>query len=138
MSTVYFYEKPGCINNTRQKALFSEAGHLLIVYNLLQHPWPDQPDKLRSFFSSLPVAEWFNRSAPAVKNGEVVPEKLSANEAITLMIANPILIRRPLLEIDGKRFCGFDPLQLSEWLTFQKSIKDLESCPRLHGQDCST
>ena len=137
MSTIYFYEKPGCVNNTRQKTLLREAGHLLIVYNLLQHPWTEQPEKLRSFFSSLSVSEWFNRSAPAIKNGEVIPEKLSADEAISLMLDHPILIRRPLLEIDGKRFCGFDPQQLSQWLSFPQAIQDMESCPRLHSQDCS-
>jgi hypothetical protein len=27
MATVHFYEKPGCINNTRQKKILAAAGH---------------------------------------------------------------------------------------------------------------
>lgn len=137
MTTIYFYEKPGCVNNTRQKKLLTDAGHLLVVYNLLQHPWSEQQDKLLRFFGQLPVADWFNRSAPAIKNGEVIPEKLTASEAISLMIANPLLIRRPLMEIDGNCFCGFEPELLGNWLDVKQEAKGVETCPRLHTQDCN-
>jgi hypothetical protein len=35
MATITFYEKPGCINNTRQKKLIAAAGHQVIAKNLL-------------------------------------------------------------------------------------------------------
>ncbi|WP_256361249.1 hypothetical protein [Methylomonas koyamae] len=82
MATVHFYEKPGCLNNTRQKQLLSAAGHLLVVYDLLQQPWAKQQAKLRSFFGDKPVAEWFNRSAPAIKQGLIDPEMLDEDQAI--------------------------------------------------------
>ena len=97
MATIHFYEKPGCINNTRQKQLLSKAGHLLVVYDLLAQPWAENREKLRSFFGDMPVADWFNRSAPAIKNGEIDPESVSEQQAIDLMAANPLLSRRPLL-----------------------------------------
>jgi nitrogenase-associated protein len=129
MATIQFYEKPGCINNTRQKQLLSKAGHLLIVHNLLEHPWHTEREKLRSFFTDLPVADWFNRSAPAVKNGEVIPERLTAEQAIELMVANPLLIRRPLIEVNERRCAGFDPDSIDAWLGISSADKDLETCP---------
>ncbi|MBI1424317.1 MAG: hypothetical protein GC149_12685 [Gammaproteobacteria bacterium] len=39
MAEIVFYEKPGCGNNTRQKALLAAAGHHVIARNLLTEPW---------------------------------------------------------------------------------------------------
>ncbi len=55
MVTVLFYEKPGCINNTKQKVLLKAAGHEVQAHNLLTEPWT--AESLRPFFGALPVAE---------------------------------------------------------------------------------
>ena len=77
MAKVIFYEKPGCKNNTKQKTLLKAAGHQLEAHNLLTEPWTK--DNLRLFFGDRPVAEWFNKAAPKVKSGEVVPEKIDGD-----------------------------------------------------------
>lgn len=135
MSTVQFYEKPGCVNNARQKQLLTQAGHLLIVHDLQQQPWAQDADKLRSFFGDMPVADWFNRSAPAIKNGVIVPEQASEQQAIDWMIAEPLLIRRPLLEVDGQRLAGFDPEKIQTYLglSLTAQLPDLEICPKQHS-----
>ncbi len=130
MAIVNFYEKPGCANNAKQKRLLREAGHELIVHDLLQQPWKDEPDKLRSFFSDLPVAQWFNQAAPAIKNGHMQPERLDEQQAIALMTADPLLIRRPLLEIDGRRVAGFDAAFMAVWLETALVDVNLEACPK--------
>ncbi|MFN3398592.1 MAG: ArsC/Spx/MgsR family protein [Sulfurimicrobium sp.] len=127
MSSVIFYEKPGCTGNARQKALLREAGHAVEVRNLLVHPWT--ADALRSFFGSRPVAEWFNTSAPRVKSGEVSPQTLDEAAALALMLAEPLLIRRPLIECDGRRECGFDAT-IERWLAIAQPAGDREGCPR--------
>ncbi len=136
MTIVHFYEKPGCLNNAKQKQVLSAAGHLLIVYDLLNQPWATDRARLRSFFGNLPVCEWFNRSAPAIKNGSVIPESLNERQAIELMINDPLLIRRPLLEVDGRRQAGFDPQTIEAWLGLSagKLQDDLETCPKQHKQ----
>ena len=83
MVQVIFYEKPGCINNTKQKALLKAAGHEVIAYDLLKTPWTIS--SLRPFFGDLPVTEWFNKTAPLVKSGEVVPENLDPKTALQLV-----------------------------------------------------
>ncbi len=104
-STVIFYEKPGCLSNHKQKSLLRSLGHDLSVRNLLAEPWT--PDHLRSFFGDLPVRDWFNPTAPRVKQGEVQPAMLDEATALALMIADPLLIRRPLLDTEFGRGCGF-------------------------------
>ena len=130
MAIVHFYEKPGCFNNRLQKQLLLEAGHILFVHNILEEPWTRDKGKLRSFFGDLPVTHWFNRSAPAIKNGEVVPETIDEYQAIELMTADPLLIRRPLLEVEGRRRAGFDAEQIKVWLEADAGEKDLETCPK--------
>ncbi len=91
MATIVFYQKPGCATNARQKLMLEGAGHTVI-----------------GFFGSTPVKAWFNPAAPRVKSGEIAPEKLESAGAITLMLEDPLLIRRPLVEADGPRCAGFD------------------------------
>ena len=49
-----------------------------------------------------PVADWFNRTAPQVKAGEIDPDNMDEQTALLLMIDNPILIRRPLMQVDDR------------------------------------
>jgi nitrogenase-associated protein len=131
MTKVIFYEKPGCINNTKQKTLLTAAGHELEIHNLLTTPWT--AETLRPFFGSLPVAAWFNLSAPRVKSGEINPKTMEESIALALMIEDPLLIRRPLLEVAGVRRVGFDPSAVDEWIGLRvKPSGDLENCPRSH------
>lgn len=106
MARVIFYQKLGCINNDKQKALLLAAGHKVEAHNLLKTPW--SAAKLRLFFDNLPVASWFNRSAPRIKSGEIVPENLDESTALELMIADPLLIRRPLIQVGDFYQAGFD------------------------------
>lgn len=136
MGTITFFEKPGCVNNTKQKQLLSEAGYTVIARDLLHEQWTRQ--RLEAFFSGMPVVEWFNRSAPRVRDGEVVPEQLEADEAYRLMIAEPLLIRRPLMIYGEKNFVGFDMEKLTALLPGERGDVDLESCPRSHGSSCDS
>ena len=127
MATVHFYEKPGCLSHVEQKRLLTYSGHELIVYDLIRYPWADHTEKLRSFFGDLPITDWFNPNAPEIKNVTVIPATLSEKQTIELMVRKPLLIRRPLLEIEGRRFVGFDEAQLLQWLNGTIG-QDLESC----------
>ncbi|AFZ27514.1 nitrogenase-associated protein [Cylindrospermum stagnale PCC 7417] len=117
MTRVIFYEKPGCQGGAKQKALLTAAGHEVVAYNLLAEPWT--VEKLRSFFGKSTVAEWFNKSAPRIKSGEVVPEKVDADTALALMIQDPLLIRRPLLQVGDRREVGFDVAKIDAWIGLQ-------------------
>jgi nitrogenase-associated protein len=130
MTRILFYEKPGCAGNLRQRRLLEDAGHTVVVRNLLSEPWTTE--RLRGFFGARPVAEWFNRNAPQVKSGEVIPETLDAETAMKLLLAKPLLIRRPLLEADGRRETGFEPERIHAWLGLGKNAEApvSEACAR--------
>lgn len=131
MTTVIFYEKPGCTNNARQKVLLAAAGHTVLARNLLIEPWT--AERLLAFFGHRPVAEWFNRAAPRVKSGEVVPQEVDAATALAMMRADPLLIRRPLIEADGRFEVGFDQALIDAWLGLNGQVEgDPESCPKGH------
>ena len=141
MTHIVFYEKPGCANNARQKAWLAAVGHTIEARNLLTHPWTC--DELLRFFGNRPVAVWFNRAAPRIKNGEVRPEMLDDAEALNLLITDPLLIRRPLIEADSRREVGFDLAQIADWLGLPASVMqpsrnaDAESCAKAaHAAPC--
>ncbi|WP_028240819.1 ArsC/Spx/MgsR family protein [Stutzerimonas azotifigens] len=114
MSCIIFYEKPGCATNRLQKELLRSAGIELEVRNLLHEAWT--PERLRPFFGALPVAEWFNPSAPAIKYGELDPAGLTAEQALALMVAHPLLIRRPLIRCGMRYMVDFDLIGINAWL----------------------
>ncbi|MEH2395343.1 MAG: ArsC/Spx/MgsR family protein [Nostoc sp.] len=134
MARVIFYTKPGCQGGTKQKVLLTAAGHEVVAYNLLTEPWT--VERLRSFFGDHPVAEWFNPSSPKIKSGEIVPEKIDAETALQLMLREPLLIRRPLLEIGDRREVGFDVQKIDTWIGLKPADESLrEMSENLMNQD---
>ncbi|OAN49148.1 arsenate reductase family protein [Paramagnetospirillum marisnigri] len=132
MAVIVFYEKPGCANNTRQKQALIRSGHDVVALDIRVQAWT--PDTLRPFFIGRPVADWFNRAAPRVKSGAVVPELMQADEALAAMCVDPLLIRRPLMESDGRRMVGFDEAAVNAWLGLVPEGPPLtEVCPRSDG-----
>lgn len=114
MAHVVFYEKPGCGGNTRQKQALSDSGHVVEARSLLSHPWT--AEELRGFFGIRPVAEWFNRAHPKVKSGEIDPADFTAEQALALMLAEPLFIRRPLLQVGERRETGWDEDVVRAWI----------------------
>jgi len=139
MAQIIFYEKPGCINNTRQKKLLREAGHTVIAKSLLTQSWSKQPQQLREFFNDKPVPEWFNRSAPDIKRGFINPKEMDEQQAISLMLEEPLLIRRPLMQIGIKKTSGFDEYEVDQWIGLlgKKTHGNLENCPKTQQKDSS-
>ena len=129
MVEVVFWEKPGCGGNARQKARLRACGHSVIERDLLAEPWTEA--SLLAFLAPLPVAEWFNRAAPAVKSGEVVPEALSPETALTRLLAEPLLIRRPLMMVGEARRVGFDEAAVDAWIGLEATASPVgEGCPK--------
>jgi nitrogenase-associated protein len=108
-----------------------------LAKSLLTEKWT--AERLRPFFGSLPVVLWFNPSAPRVKSGEVNPAALDAQTALAMMLAEPLLIRRPLMDVEGELRVGFDPEVVNAWIGLNnaKPEGDIEACPKGHlAQPC--
>jgi nitrogenase-associated protein len=107
--------------------MLEAAGHAVTAKSLLTEPWTEE--RLRGFFGSTPVACWFNPAAPRIKSGEIDPAAIDAATALAVMLADPLLIRRPLVEANGQRCAGFDrePVTL---LLGAAAECDAEACSR--------
>ena len=114
MATILFYEKPGCGGNTKQKAWLAASGHTVIAKDLLSEKWT--AERLRPFFGNLPVTKWFNPAAPRIKSGEVDPQAADESTALAMMLADPLLIRRPLMEVAGEYRTGFEASVVRDWI----------------------
>jgi arsenate reductase (glutaredoxin) len=125
--SVVFYEKPGCAGNKKQKDLLKAHGVEFEVKSMLNTPW--SVESLSSFFDGLEKNKIVNQFAPQIKNGEIFPEKLSKDELINLMIKEPILIKRPLIEVGEEKVCGFDIPKLNKLLNLDlDSKKEIGTC----------
>ncbi len=128
---IHFYEKPGCVNNTKQKKLLEEYGHTVEAHSLLTERWT--ASTLRPFFGNMPVSEWFNLSAPRIKSGEISPDDFDEDTAIAAMIDEPLLIRRPLIDAEFELASGFDNPLVEKLLGIKADISHLQSCPNLNN-----
>lgn len=122
-----FYEKTGCSGNAKQKELLQSHNISFSVKSLLDTSWTKET--LEEFFKGLETTDIFNPFAPQIRDKEIDINSLSKDEAITLMIKNPILIKRPLLDINGVKICGFDIEKINELLnTNIDTNKKLNTC----------
>jgi len=130
MAKVIFWEKPDCRGNARQKKILLASGHELEVRNLLTEPWAIH--RLADFFGERPVAERFNPSNPMVKSGEIVPEMLEVDVALQMMVEEPLLIVRPLMQVGEERLAGFDVQEVHNWIGLELASvgeRDPKNCP---------
>mgnify|MGYP000075278075 FL=1 len=123
---ITFYEKPGCGGNSRQKNALVGLGHILDVKNLLAEKW--ERGELRKYFGNKQLSDWFNMTAPAIKDGIVKPADLDEDGALEAMLKDPLLIKRPLMKSGEKMMSGFDPVEIQEIFGFDVSAQ--EACSK--------
>lgn len=137
MAEIIFFEKTGCINNTKQKKILEAAGHNVTAINMIKYAWTE--DDLLLFFSKLEVKEWFNQNAPEVQKGKVKPESFNRAQALQAMTENPILIKRPLLIIGMQTLVGFYKEYLDQLIGLKSNdkseiasllLENLVDCPQ--------
>jgi nitrogenase-associated protein len=142
MAHIIFYTKLGCMTSVKQIDLLKESGHEVELRDLLAHPWTKA--ELTSYFGELPVAACFNEKSPRVKSGEIDPTMYDREGALAQMLADHLLIRRPLMESGGHRLCGFDPVTVNAWVGLsasgieQSASEDYAGCsqPPSTSQQC--
>lgn len=132
MAHILFFEKPGCGGNARQRASLVAAGHTLEIRDLSNWPWT--ADELRGFLQALPLADWFNPSAPDIRSGRIRPEDFDERKALDLLVARPLLVRRPLMQVGDRRMAGFDVERVHAWVGLEAATltrgPSLQACVR--------
>ncbi len=135
VTIVKFYGKPGCINNQKQIRLLQTVDVELEVIDLLKEVWTTH--LLREFFGDLPKSQWVNPSAPAIKSGDITISDCTHAELMAAMCQDPLLIRRPLIECEGKKMVGFDWQGIADKLgvEFMPLNEDVETCARVQAHE---
>lgn len=128
---IIFYEKPGCAGNAKQKQLLDRNGISYTTKSILSNPW--SKEELLSYFEGLSIEDIYNPFAPQIKSGEIKPQLLNKDGLVTLMLQEPILIKRPLLNIDGNKICGFDLEKINT--LFGKDISSTTSLSTCQSDD---
>jgi len=130
MDTLHFWGKPGCQTNARQLSALRAEGFRLEVHDLLQERWTEM--RLLDFFIDLPIADWFNPYAPKIKSGLIIPGMFDTTTALHAMMHEPLLIRRPLMEIGKVRVVGFDMERIRK--AFGRNLPDIPETCQLHTE----
>ena len=131
MKELIFYEKPGCHGNARQKELLRSHGYHLMVKSIIDEKWTAK--KLRPYFGHKRLEDWFNMNAPLVRDNMINFNELDEESALDLLIADPILIKRPLIEYNKVKYSGFDDNVYRELIGIQNNNEDLEQCRQKNG-----
>ena len=137
MAKITFYRKMDCVNNGKQLKILQDAGHEVEVVDILAYTWTR--GELEAFLGAKPIPACVNRTAPAVKRGEIDPDSIDREEALRLMLENHLLIKRPLVEVDGLKIQGFTAPELKPYLGDWKDDEDVVTCPNIDklGTKCA-
>lgn len=134
MADVTFFGKPGCKGNAKQIRALRASGHSVVIHDLLTEPWT--ADRLRAFFGATPPGDWFNRSAEKVKSGAVDPDAFGEDDALATLIADPMLIRRPLMDVAGVRRAGWETEAVDLWIGLAPEAEQAgEGCAATHPDE---
>jgi len=72
--------------------------------------------EIENLLQGKPAAEMFNFRSPSFKKLDLDREKLSDNDLIELMLAEPRLVRRPVVRIGQKVYFGANSRELATLL----------------------
>ena len=136
MAKITFYAKSNCINNHKQIKLLKAAGHQVTERDILTETWAS--DELRGYFGSSPVNEWFNMTAPAIKSGRFSTDGISESQALEAMTNDPLLIRRPLMDIGGQKLCGFRKDELDQIIGLSPTVGHEQEMQTLQNENITT
>lgn len=129
---LYFYGKPECTGNAKQKEILRNAGYLLQVIDIINKPWTKS--ELLDFFQDMSIKDCVNLRAPQIKRGELDLDKLSDAEILDKMLEAPILIKRPLLQYGQHKAVGFESGLVARLLG--ETPEAVECDPRAEGSGC--
>ena len=107
--SVRIYHNPPCSKSRATLALLEENGHAPVVVEYLKTP-PTE-DGLRQVLAALGLGprDVMRTGEAAYKDNNLADESLSDDQLIAAMVANPILIERPIVVSGGKAKIGRPP-----------------------------
>ncbi|MBE0538335.1 MAG: Spx/MgsR family RNA polymerase-binding regulatory protein [Ignavibacterium sp.] len=114
LNKIKVYEKPTCTTCRKVAKAFSELGVDFEKINYYIDPFTKS--KLKSLLTKLKMkpSELLRKNDEAFKNLKSQIEKLNENEILDLMIKNPDLVQRPIVEKGDKAILARPPERIKE------------------------
>ena len=114
--SVTIYHNPKCSKSRQTLKLLEEHGSAPTIVEYLKSP--PTAEKLKEVLSQLGVAprDLMRKKESAYSENDLGNTSLSDESLIDAMIANPILIERPIVLANGKAAIGRPPEQVLEIL----------------------
>jgi arsenate reductase len=116
MNKITVYEKPTCTTCRKVAKAFSEQGIDFSKVNYYVEPFTKS--KLKSLLSKMKMkpSELLRKNDEAYKQLKSKIEKISEEEILNLMIKNPDLVQRPIVEKGDKAILARPPERINEIL----------------------
>ena len=114
MKRLTLYTKAGCTSCLKARQFLLSRGVAYTERDIFKHPL-NEPE-LRAIVAQQPVSSVFSHRSPSVKALGLADQALGEEEMLRHMLAEPRLIRRPLLVAGETVVVGFDPEALADVL----------------------
>lgn len=116
MQKITVYEKPTCTTCRKVSKILTDAGVDFEKVNYYIEPFSKK--KLGELLKKMKMkpSELLRKNDEAYKKMKNKIEKLSENEILNLMIENPDLVQRPIIEIGNKAILARPPEKINEIL----------------------
>ncbi|MEP0861961.1 MAG: arsenate reductase [Ignavibacterium sp.] len=114
MQKITVYEKPTCTTCRKVSKVLTEAGIDFEKVNYYIEPFSKK--KLSELLKKMNMkpSELLRKNDVVYKKLKSKIEKLSEDEILNLMIENPDLVQRPIVEVDNKAILARPPEKLKE------------------------
>ncbi len=88
------------------KAELSQKGVELTERDFFQDPFTE--DEIRALVGGRSVSDYFSYNSPSFKKLGLARDQLTDDELVEMMVAEPRLIRRPLIQVGDDLVVGTD------------------------------
>lgn len=114
MNKITVYEKPTCTTCRKVAKVFSEQGIEIEKINYYIKPF--SKSVLKSLLKKMRMkpSELLRKKEEVYKKQKAKIEKLSENDLLNLMIKNPDLIQRPIVEKGDRAILARPPEKITE------------------------
>lgn len=86
------------------KAELSQKGIDLVERDFFQNGFTE--NELRALIGDRPVSGYFSYNSPSFRKMGLDRDRLSDDQLITMMVEEPRLVRRPLIQVGGELVVG--------------------------------
>lgn len=116
MNKLTVYEKPTCTTCRKVSKVLTDAGISFEKVNYYIEPFSKKKLKVLLSKMNMEPSELLRKNDEAFKKLKSKIEKLSEDEILTLMVENPDLVQRPIVEFGEKAILARPPERIKEIL----------------------